>query len=67
MPVMLLPRLWIATPIGNTCVTIVWLSQACHWAIDELKATVPIWKKEFYEGGEVWKENAECRRPAVQN
>ena len=19
--------------------------QACHWAIDELKATVPIWKK----------------------
>lgn len=27
--------------------------QACHWAIDELKATVPIWKKEFFEGGEV--------------
>jgi len=35
--------------------------QACHWAIDELKATVPIWKKEFFEGGEVWKENAESR------
>jgi molybdopterin synthase catalytic subunit len=33
--------------------------QACHWAIDELKATVPIWKKECYEGGEVWKENKE--------
>ena len=32
------------------------------WAIDELKATVPIWKKEFFEGGEVWKENAEQRR-----
>jgi hypothetical protein len=23
-------------------------------AIDELKATVPIWKKEFFEGGDVW-------------
>jgi molybdopterin synthase catalytic subunit len=23
---------------------------------------VPIWKKEFFEGGEVWKENAEQRR-----
>jgi molybdopterin adenylyltransferase len=36
--------------------------EACAWAIDELKATVPIWKKEFFEGGEVWKENAESRR-----
>lgn len=24
--------------------------QACHWAIDELKASVPIWKKEFFAG-----------------
>lgn len=31
--------------------------EACHWVIDELKARVPIWKKEFYEGGEIWKEN----------
>ena len=36
--------------------------EATHWAIDELKATVPIWKKEFFEGGEVWQENAEQRR-----
>lgn len=36
--------------------------KATHYAIDELKATVPIWKKEFFEGGEVWKENAEQRR-----
>mmetsp|Transcript_14665 Transcript_14665/g.41242 ORF Transcript_14665/g.41242 Transcript_14665/m.41242 type:complete len:157 (+) Transcript_14665:77-547(+) len=36
--------------------------EAVHWAIDELKATVPIWKKEFFEGGEVWQENAESRR-----
>jgi molybdopterin adenylyltransferase len=35
--------------------------ECCAWAIDELKATVPIWKKEFFEGGEVWKENEESR------
>jgi molybdopterin synthase catalytic subunit len=27
---------------------------ACREAIDELKVTVPLWKKEFYEGGEEW-------------
>jgi MoaE-MoaD fusion protein len=27
---------------------------ACHEAIDELKVTVPLWKKEVYEGGEEW-------------
>lgn len=26
--------------------------QACEWTIKELKRTVPIWKKEVYEGGE---------------
>jgi molybdopterin synthase catalytic subunit len=30
--------------------------EACEWAIRELKRTVPIWKKEFYEDGEVWVE-----------
>jgi molybdopterin synthase catalytic subunit len=30
--------------------------EACEWAIKELKRTVPVWKKEFYEGGEVWSE-----------
>lgn len=35
--------------------------QAVHWAIDELKATVPIWKKEFFEDGSQWKENEESR------
>ena len=29
---------------------------ACHWAIDELKVRVPIWKKEFRPGGSVWIE-----------
>ncbi|GMH39749.1 hypothetical protein BSKO_07647 [Bryopsis sp. KO-2023] len=36
--------------------------EATHWAIDELKATVPIWKKEFFDDGSVWKENEESRR-----
>ena len=27
---------------------------ACRFAIDTLKETVPIWKKEFAEGGEYW-------------
>jgi molybdopterin synthase catalytic subunit/molybdopterin converting factor small subunit len=27
---------------------------ACGEAIDELKVTVPLWKKEVYEGGEEW-------------
>jgi MoaE-MoaD fusion protein len=27
---------------------------ACREAIDELKVTVPLWKKETYEGGEEW-------------
>jgi hypothetical protein len=34
--------------------------EAVHFAIDEIKAVVPIWKKEFYEEGGVWKENTEC-------
>jgi molybdopterin synthase catalytic subunit len=29
---------------------------ACEWAIRELKRTVPIWKKEVFEDGEVWVE-----------
>ena len=28
--------------------------KACEWAIRELKRTVPIWKKEVFEGGEEW-------------
>jgi MoaE-MoaD fusion protein len=30
--------------------------EACEWAIRELKRTVPIWKKEFYEDGSTWVE-----------
>lgn len=27
---------------------------ACEYAIDTLKQTVPIWKKEFFEDGAIW-------------
>lgn len=27
---------------------------ACRYGIDTLKVTVPIWKKEYFEGGEHW-------------
>jgi len=27
---------------------------ACRYAIDTLKRTVPVWKKEHFEDGEVW-------------
>jgi MoaE-MoaD fusion protein len=33
---------------------------ACEWAIKELKRTVPIWKKEFYEDGAVWIEGEDA-------
>jgi MoaE-MoaD fusion protein len=29
---------------------------ACRYAIDTLKRTVPIWKKEYFEDGAVWAE-----------
>jgi molybdopterin synthase catalytic subunit len=28
--------------------------EACRFVIDTLKQTVPIWKKEIFEDGEVW-------------
>jgi molybdopterin synthase catalytic subunit len=47
--------------IGETSVLIAVASahraaafEACRWAIDTLKKTVPIWKKEFFEDGDVW-------------
>ncbi len=30
--------------------------EACHHLVDRFKETVPIWKKEVWEGGEVWIE-----------
>jgi molybdopterin synthase catalytic subunit/molybdopterin converting factor small subunit len=47
--------------IGETSVLIVVASahraqafEACSWLIDNLKKTVPIWKKEYFEDGAVW-------------
>lgn len=31
---------------------------ASRYAIDELKARLPVWKKEIYEDGSAWKANA---------
>jgi MoaE-MoaD fusion protein len=28
--------------------------EACRFAIDRLKEVVPVWKKEYFDGGEVW-------------
>jgi molybdopterin synthase catalytic subunit len=35
----------------------------CAHAIERLKASVPIWKKEFFEGGDSWIEGAEGAPP----
>ena len=39
--------------------------EACHFAIDRLKEVVPIWKKEHFEGGEIWigSPNGRCFGP----
>ena len=55
-------------PLGEASVVIAVSSahrkealEAVHFAIDDLKATVPIWKKEVYtDGTNSWKENKEC-------
>src|SRR5262249_39931965 len=48
-------------PIGDASVVIAVSAahrraafEACHFAIDLLKEVVPIWKKEHFDGGEVW-------------
>ena len=56
-------------PVGDTSVVIAISSEhrrnaldAVSFAIDELKATVPVWKKEVYsegDGDSVWKKNKE--------
>lgn len=33
--------------------------ESVEWCINELKRTVAIWKKEWYEDGSIWKQNAE--------
>jgi molybdopterin synthase catalytic subunit len=38
---------------------------AVHWLINELKARVPIWKKEMYDDGSSWKQNAEFKHARI--
>lgn len=40
--------------------------EASAYAIDRIKQIVPIWKKEFFEGGEVWvgSQEDECAKQA---
>jgi molybdopterin converting factor subunit 1 len=38
---------------------------ACRFAIDTLKKTVPIWKKEYFVGGSVWAEGEPIREEAI--
>ena len=33
--------------------------EASQYAMDRIKTIVPIWKKEYFEGGEVWVESPE--------
>ena len=54
--------------IGEASVVIVVTSahrrpafEACHYAIDQLKRIVPIWKKEYFEDGAVWVEGERDR------
>ena len=50
-----------AVPIGEISLVVAVASphrvaafQACHQAVDRLKETVPIWKKEIYQDGSRW-------------
>ena len=54
-------------PVGESSVVIAVSSahrrealEATQFGIDELKASVPIWKKEVYEDGSTWKANKEA-------
>jgi MoaE-MoaD fusion protein len=38
---------------------------ACRYAIDTLKRTVPIWKKEYFVGGAVWAEGEPVAEEAI--
>jgi molybdopterin synthase catalytic subunit len=60
--------------IGETSVLIAVASahraaafDACRYAIDTLKRTVPIWKKEFFVGGAVWAEGEPIYEEAISH
>lgn len=47
----------VATPHRASCYA------ASRYAIDALKARLPVWKKEIYSDGAAWKANAESGVP----
>jgi molybdopterin synthase catalytic subunit len=54
-------------PVGEAAVVVCVSSahraeafEACRWAIDTLKADVPIWKKEFSSDGTYWIEGEDA-------
>jgi molybdopterin converting factor subunit 1 len=58
--------------IGDTSVLIAVSSahraaafDACRYAIDTLKRSVPIWKKEYFAGGSVWAEGERASEEAI--
>ena len=60
-------------PISNASVILACSSphrrdaiHCCEFLIDELKARIPIWKREVYENGSVWKANVEWRNGKSQ-
>jgi len=51
--------------IGEACVAIVTRSPhrgdayaACRYAIERVKQIAPVWKREYFDGGDVWIEGA---------
>ena len=60
-------------PVGEASVVIAVSSahrrealEATQFGIEELKATVPIWKKEVYEDGSAWKANKEAQEAVLR-
>jgi MoaE-MoaD fusion protein len=60
--------------IGETSVAIIVTAahrraafEACHYAIDRLKQTVPIWKKEVFADGAVWVEGENQQESKVES
>jgi molybdopterin synthase catalytic subunit len=64
-----------ALAIGDASVAVAVVSphraeafEACRYAIDTLKKTVPIWKKEYYADGSAWIEGPGAyRSPSTTN
>ena len=41
--------------------------EACQWAVDRVKAVVPIWKREHWRGGSAWVEGHAVDSPQSAN